>query len=262
MCVGSWSFGLGSPQSVPTDFGDARAGTIKADEWRTLATVYIPLALVSLWGEGSHHQSAEEEAKLRTILDNTMYLVSAIRIACSSTMTESQVLAYRSCITTWLKTLPDVLPEATIHPNCHMACHIYDYLKLFGPVWLWWCFPFERPISHLQRLPLNDKFGEPCVHFTSDYGVSNSFVGEMEQTALHVFIHSARLKLWFARADHPPAISACKELFDKYVQPGNAKSSYSSAVSKERPASSCTPSDSLPIMCGSTCAIHIWQCCC
>ena len=51
-------------QLVPTDFGDARAGTIKADEWCTLATVYIPLALVSLWGEGSHHQSAEEEAKL------------------------------------------------------------------------------------------------------------------------------------------------------------------------------------------------------
>ena len=80
---------------VPTDFSDARAGTVKADEWCTLATVYIPLALVSLWGEGLHHQSAEEEAKLRTILDNTMYLVSAIHIACSSTMTESRVLAYR-----------------------------------------------------------------------------------------------------------------------------------------------------------------------
>ncbi|KIM67399.1 hypothetical protein SCLCIDRAFT_108212, partial [Scleroderma citrinum Foug A] len=160
--------------SVPADFGDARAGTVKVDEWCTLATVYIPLALVSLW------------AKLRTILDNTMYLVSAIHIACSSTMTESQVLAYHSCITTWLKTLPDVLPKATICPNCHMACHIYDYLKLFGPVQSWGCFPFECLIGHLQRLPLNDKFGE------------------MGQTALHAFIHSARLKLWFARADRPP----------------------------------------------------------
>ena len=147
-------------RSVPANFGDTRAGTVKADEWRTLATVYIPLALVSLWGEGSHHRSAEEEAKLRLILDNTMLLVSAIRIACSSTMTESRILAYRSCITTWLKTLPDVLPQATIRPNCHMACHIYDYLKLFGPVRSWWCFPFERLIGHLQRLPVNDKFGQ------------------------------------------------------------------------------------------------------
>ena len=39
------------------------------------------------------------------------------------------------------------------------------------------------------------------MHFTSASGVSNSFVGEMEQTALHAFIHSARLKLWFAHAD-------------------------------------------------------------
>ena len=42
-------------RSVPVNFGDTRAGTVKADEWRTLATVYIPLALVSLWGKGSHH---------------------------------------------------------------------------------------------------------------------------------------------------------------------------------------------------------------
>ena len=35
-------------RSVPADFSDARAGTVKVDEWHTLATVYIPLALVSL----------------------------------------------------------------------------------------------------------------------------------------------------------------------------------------------------------------------
>ncbi|KAG2742833.1 hypothetical protein P692DRAFT_201870580 [Suillus brevipes Sb2] len=35
--------------SVPSDFGDASAGTLKADEWRSLITVYLPIALVSLW---------------------------------------------------------------------------------------------------------------------------------------------------------------------------------------------------------------------
>lgn len=34
--------------SVPKNFGDAAAGTLKADEWRVFATVYLPLALVSL----------------------------------------------------------------------------------------------------------------------------------------------------------------------------------------------------------------------
>ncbi|KIN97524.1 hypothetical protein M404DRAFT_77694, partial [Pisolithus tinctorius Marx 270] len=35
--------------SVPSNFGDVSAGTIKADEWRSLITVYLPLALINLW---------------------------------------------------------------------------------------------------------------------------------------------------------------------------------------------------------------------
>ncbi|KAG2053516.1 hypothetical protein BDR06DRAFT_885946, partial [Suillus hirtellus] len=34
--------------SAPSDFRSASAGTMKADEWRSLITVYIPIALVSL----------------------------------------------------------------------------------------------------------------------------------------------------------------------------------------------------------------------
>ena len=154
-------------RSVPRNFGETKAGTLKADEWRTLATIYLPLALVSLWGEGSAHQLHEVKAHLRAVLDNTMALVSAIRIACSRTMTHSCITAYRSCILTWLSTLPVALPAAKPVPNCHMACHIYDYLKLFGPVRSWWCFPFERLIGHLQHLPINHKFGTSLLIFST-----------------------------------------------------------------------------------------------
>ncbi|OAX32016.1 hypothetical protein K503DRAFT_672842, partial [Rhizopogon vinicolor AM-OR11-026] len=34
-----------SLRSVPYNFGEAKAGTLKADEWRTLTTVYLPIAL-------------------------------------------------------------------------------------------------------------------------------------------------------------------------------------------------------------------------
>ncbi|KIO09269.1 hypothetical protein M404DRAFT_132596, partial [Pisolithus tinctorius Marx 270] len=34
--------------SVLTNFGDASAGMIKADEWQSLITVYIPIALISI----------------------------------------------------------------------------------------------------------------------------------------------------------------------------------------------------------------------
>ena len=144
---------------VPHNFGEARAGTLKADEWRTMAMVFLPLALVSMWGEGSVHPSKEVADHLRRVLDHTMHLVSAIQIACYRVMTVSRMTAYQACITSWLADLKQILPDAPLRPNAHMACHIYDYLKLFGPVRAWWCFPFERLISQLQRLPTNHKFG-------------------------------------------------------------------------------------------------------
>lgn len=146
-------------RSVPRNFGEARAGTLKADEWRTMTTVYLPLALVSVWGEGSAHPTREVAAHLRQVLDHTMHLVSAIRISCYRVMTASRITAYRSHITAWLASLKRLFPDASFRPNGHMACHISDYLELFGPVRSWWCFPFERLIGQLQRLPINHKFG-------------------------------------------------------------------------------------------------------
>lgn len=125
-----------------------------------MATIYIPLALVSILGETSRHPSPESAAEARGILDHSMDLVQAIRIACMRVMTETRVTAYRSFILSWLDSLPKVLPNASLRPNCHMACHIYDYLRLFGPVRSWWCFPFERLIGHLQRLPNNHHYGQ------------------------------------------------------------------------------------------------------
>jgi hypothetical protein len=39
--------------SVPHNYGDVNAGTIKADEWHILSTVYHPIALVILWGDSN-----------------------------------------------------------------------------------------------------------------------------------------------------------------------------------------------------------------
>ncbi|KIK18120.1 hypothetical protein PISMIDRAFT_110046 [Pisolithus microcarpus 441] len=179
-------------RSVPKNFGEVKAGTLKADEWHTLATIYLQLALVSLWGE-----------------------VSAIRIACSHSMTQSHIMAYRTCITTWLSTLLNTLPAAKPRPNCHMACHISNYPKLFGPVHSWWCFPFEHLIGHLQHLPINHKFGE------------------LEQTVLDSFIQGSKLWHWLGWPDSPAAIKECKLLFDKYIS--NSKVSISKFVPKRAP---------------------------
>jgi hypothetical protein len=80
--------------SVPHNFGDTAAGTLKADEWRTMTTVYLPMALISLWGKGTSHASQLAAARLKGVLDHTMALVSAIILACMRTMTEDRMTAY------------------------------------------------------------------------------------------------------------------------------------------------------------------------
>ena len=85
--------------SVPKNFGDQAAGTIKADEWRSLITVYIPIALISLWGVGNSEQDN------RLVLDHTMQLVSAVYLACSRTMSSERAVAYRSCIANYVGNL-------------------------------------------------------------------------------------------------------------------------------------------------------------
>jgi len=38
---------------VPKNYGEKGAGSMKADEWRLLATIYLPIALILLWGKQS-----------------------------------------------------------------------------------------------------------------------------------------------------------------------------------------------------------------
>ena len=114
--------------SVPYNFGDAAASPLKADEWRTMSTIYLPLALVSLWGEGTSHRSLDVGAHSHCVLDHTMAVVSAVTLACSRTMSNACTVAYRTYIAIYIRDLQYLHPEATCRTNQHMAMHIYDFL--------------------------------------------------------------------------------------------------------------------------------------
>lgn len=99
-----------------------------------LTTVYLPIALVSLWGEGSTHRNSEITASHCAILDHTMALVSAIHIVCVRSTTPARVAGYHGYIVNWMRDLQVVLPHALHHTNGHMTLHVWDYLQLFCPV--------------------------------------------------------------------------------------------------------------------------------
>ncbi|KAG2050197.1 hypothetical protein BDR06DRAFT_984109 [Suillus hirtellus] len=172
--------------SVPKNFGKASAGTIKADEWQSLITIYLPIALMSLWGAGTLHSSDEIAVHLKTILDHTMELVGAVYLA-----------SYRLHITAYVRKLQTIHPTFSVQPNYHASFHIYDYLLLFGPAHSWWSFPFECLIGIIQHISINHKFGE------------------LENTMLLSYIKAARLHRWLTQPDCLPAIQECGVLFDR-----------------------------------------------
>lgn len=190
--------------SVPYNHGKAAAGVLKADEWRNMATIFLPLALISMWGEGSTHQTALESARLREILDHTMLLVSAIALVCMRTMTQARSNSYLDYMTQYISLLPKLHPNANLKPNHHMSMHVPLFLRLYGPARSWWCFPYERLIGQIQRL------------------LSNHKIGQMESTLLLSFLKAAKLRRWLSNPQSPPIFKQIKAVFDKIYQGSNS----------------------------------------
>ena len=153
----SWLNAL--PSDFAEYFGTATGGSSKASEWCMFFTVYLPVALVSLWGESGSHLEESNMVHLQKVLDNTMALVSAVSVASSHYMTSSQAGAYLDCIKTYVSGLSELYPHLEPRTNEHVAFRIHDFLWLYGPIWSWWCFPFERLVGILQGLNSNHKIG-------------------------------------------------------------------------------------------------------
>ena len=79
-----------------------------------------------MWGAGTPHASSSDASFFREILDHTMALVSAVRLACMRTMTEARRTAYREYIVSWLQNLQCLHPDVEPRTNFHIAVHIYD----------------------------------------------------------------------------------------------------------------------------------------
>lgn len=147
--------------SVPKNYGEANAGTIKADEWRILSTIYLPIAFITLWGYENGSRPGTNSHTLE-ILDHTMALFQATIIMCRDAMSVDRATRYRDLIKHWIVDLHRLHPETLKHKNrdnVHAALHLYDFGILFGAVMSWWCFPFERLIGTLQKINTNSLVG-------------------------------------------------------------------------------------------------------
>ncbi|KAJ7787948.1 hypothetical protein B0H14DRAFT_3504824 [Mycena olivaceomarginata] len=147
---------------VPKNFGEKGAGSIKADEWRLLATIYLPIALI-----------------LFSLNIAWRYFKPPASLAVTAT-SSARSTAYRDFIKHWLGNLHDLYPHTKTprtRTNPHVALHIYDFLLLFGPALSWWTFPIERLIGQLGKINSNDHLGANTKQRSSILGsVAQIFV--------------------------------------------------------------------------------------
>ena len=99
----------------PRNFGDASQGKLKAAEWHTIATVTLVITLVRLWGIPAASK------RQRQMLDNFLYLVSAVRVGTGNPMCDKLAENFDHYFFQYLTTLrtADQVNAAFIHAAAH-----------------------------------------------------------------------------------------------------------------------------------------------
>ena len=137
------------------NFGGATVSTLKADEWWTLGTIYLPMALISLWGEGTPHLSDYEASWMLEVLEHIMSLVSTVIMLSKHSVSKS----HADQMTHYLSDLQIVHPNANFHLYHYLSLHMPYFFDLFGLSHCFWTFPFEIFIGWIQCPLSNHKIG-------------------------------------------------------------------------------------------------------
>ncbi|KAJ3753451.1 hypothetical protein EV360DRAFT_22608, partial [Lentinula raphanica] len=170
----------------PADVGLAKAGMLKADHWRWLFAVHVPLAVLSLWRDSSPLASPDAQ-RMNSVVETTMHLSCASLVMTKRSLSLERRNLYRHLLRLHVLGLRQDFP-GWIFPSHHLAFHIFDGMENFGGVRNCWGFPFELTIGKLQRIP------------------NNHISGQFERTMLHSFCKGATFRQWLMRSDTPPIL--------------------------------------------------------
>ena len=137
---------------VPRGFGTTEHGKLSADQWHTACTTVLPVALILLWGN--------DTGRKYQMLENFMDLATAVIFAGMWHISQAHIDTFETHLRRYLEGLKELYKEAKIVPNHHLALHLPDFMRLFGPVHAWRSFVFERFNYILQHMNTNMNFGE------------------------------------------------------------------------------------------------------
>lgn len=132
--------------------GKASFGKLKADEWRNLFSIQLPLILIPMWADCDNVKTS--------LLYNFLHLVSLVNLALKRDITSHHIKSYEHHIQNYLEGCLEVFEHCHLAPNHHMALHLTELLQAFGPVRTWWSFFFERLMGSILNGCHNNHIGQ------------------------------------------------------------------------------------------------------
>lgn len=166
---------------IPAKIASGFAG-FTADQWKNWILIYSLIAL-------------------RNIIPDADYscwtkFVDACVLLCSQTLTSGQISQAHNLIVQYCQAFQELYGKSACTINMHLACHMADCIRDFGPVHAFWCFSFERMNGQLGAIPTNNHSVEVQLMRKFVDGLClNSFVhsnSEEVQALLQLLKHSSK----------------------------------------------------------------------
>ncbi|GBE87684.1 hypothetical protein SCP_1103610 [Sparassis crispa] len=153
---------------LPKNLGENQS-LKKADKWRRLLTI-MPILLWVCWKD-EHDRIPNvtppipPNAKTRpthsrnckSIYFTILLLCAGICILASCKISMSQAQIGQDFLTQYNRKMQELGVDLTI--NNHLSTHFAKFIKLFGPVYGWWLFAFERFNGMFERVNTNGHDG-------------------------------------------------------------------------------------------------------
>ncbi|KAJ3816845.1 hypothetical protein F5880DRAFT_1493831, partial [Lentinula raphanica] len=170
-------------------------GTLKADNWRLLICLYLPLALLSMWTKESPVRT-DDNTDMEDVLNTAMHLTCASILMAKQTMSLERRELFLQHYIAHIRGLKEIFPGFGV-PSHHVGFHVYDFIRLFSVVQNFWCFSGERLIGNLQNVPTNHK------------------PGQMTLTLLHSYGKGVGAHRWLMRSDYSSLLTKCHDVLNK-----------------------------------------------
>ncbi|MBW0550335.1 hypothetical protein O181_090050 [Austropuccinia psidii MF-1] len=142
---------------LPTDLSSAKNGCLKASQWLTLYTLFMPLVILDMYIEGKG--TIHVESNRGRFLQNTGDLIQCLQTACTRVLRDGHVERFYNAYSRYTVTSRQLFNNPRVKPNQHYALHIPEELKIWGLLMGVAEFPGERMIGILQKISTNGKIG-------------------------------------------------------------------------------------------------------